>query len=308
MRSRGFARLSLAALLWNVFVIVWGAWVRVSRSGAGCGDHWPRCNGELIPSSPTVQTLIEFTHRATSGVALALVAGVFVWAFRAWPKGHAVRLGAALSMLFILTEALFGAALVLLRLVAGNVSTTRGWVQAAHLGNTFVLLGCLTLTWWWGRGRPGPSLEGKRRPVALAMGLALVVTLLVGMTGGIAALGDTLFPVRSVSEGLAQDFDPASHPLVRLRLWHPVFAVVGSLLAVGVAWGARAATRRRALTLPATLLTVVVLAQLALGVMNIALLTPAWLQLSHLFVADLLWVTLVLVAAEALALTPAGSP
>ncbi len=310
MPSRGFARLALAALLWNLFVIVWGAWVRVSRSGAGCGDHWPRCNGELIPSSPTVQTLIEFTHRATSGVALALVAACALWAYRAFAKGHPLRLWAGLSMVFILTEALFGAALVLLRLVAGNTSTTRGWIQAAHLGNTFVLVACLTLTWWWARGgaptAPRPEVEARRRAVAFGFGAALFVMLLVGMTGGVAALGDTLFPARSLSEGFAQDFDPSAHPLVRLRLWHPVFAAAGSVLTLTVVWGVRAVTRLRALTPAAVAVTALVLAQLALGVLNIALLTPAWLQLAHLFVADLLWIALVVAAA--VTLRPGGSP
>jgi heme A synthase len=95
-------------------VILWGAFVRATGSGAGCGSHWPLCNGELVPRAPQVETVIEFIHRATSGLAFLLVLGLFVLAWRVYPKGDLVRRAAALSFLFIVTEALVGAGLVLL--------------------------------------------------------------------------------------------------------------------------------------------------------------------------------------------------
>ena len=112
-------------LAYNVGVVLWGAYVRASGSGAGCGNHWPLCNGEVTPHSPAIATIIEFTHRVTSGLDLALVAGLVLWAFRAYPRRHAVRLWAVLSAVFLGTEALIGAALVLLEHTARNASSAR---------------------------------------------------------------------------------------------------------------------------------------------------------------------------------------
>src|SRR5215467_12703113 len=65
-------------LAYNVAVIAWGAFVRASGSGAGCGRHWPLCNGEVVPRPTSVATVIEATHRATSGLALVGVVGLLV--------------------------------------------------------------------------------------------------------------------------------------------------------------------------------------------------------------------------------------
>ena len=112
MRLTNFAKYAWGVLAYNLVVILWGAYVRATGSGAGCGSHWPLCNGEVIPRAQQVETMIEFTHRLTSGMAMLLVAGLLIWALRAYPKGHQVRTGAWLSAFFIITEALVGAGLV----------------------------------------------------------------------------------------------------------------------------------------------------------------------------------------------------
>src|SRR5271167_1479156 len=65
---------------WNVAVIHWGALVRATGSGAGCGNHWPLCNGEVIPTSPRIATMIEFTHRAMTGGATITIFLLLLWA------------------------------------------------------------------------------------------------------------------------------------------------------------------------------------------------------------------------------------
>src|SRR5205823_12818689 len=115
-------------------------------SGAGCGNHWPLCNGQMVPLSPTLNTIIEFTHRVTSGIDLAMVALLVIWAFRAFPRHHPARLGAVLSAILLMTEALIGAALVLLEHVARNATANPASSLSTHLVNTLTLLGCLTLT------------------------------------------------------------------------------------------------------------------------------------------------------------------
>jgi heme A synthase len=123
--ARAFERLAWVVLIYGVLVIVWGAVVRATGSGAGCGAHWPLCNGDVVPLAPALATVIEFIHRSTSGVILILTA-LLVWAaFRTFPAGHAARRAAIWSMVFVLIEAAVGAGIVLLRLVQDNASLLR---------------------------------------------------------------------------------------------------------------------------------------------------------------------------------------
>lgn len=287
-----FARFAWGVLVYNLAVILWGAFVRISGSGAGCGNHWPLCGGQLSPAFQTLATAIEFLHRATSGIDLVLVAVLAIWAFRAFPSGHPARLGATLSAVFLLTEAVLGALLVLLEHVAKDQSAARGYWDSAHLTNTLTLVACLTLTAWWGMGKPRVALGGRATWVAAA---TLLSVMLLGMTGVIAALADTLFPAPSLAAALAQDFDPAANIFVRLRGLHPVLAAgVGTWLLMYAAGAIHIpATRRMALAVIG-----LVAAQLLAGLLNMLLLAPVWLQMVHLLVADILWIALVLLCAS----------
>jgi heme A synthase len=287
-----FARYAWAVLSYNVAVVIWGAFVRASGSGAGCGNHWPLCNGEVAPTSPTLKTIIEFTHRSTSGIDLVLVAAMVVWAFRAFPKTHPVRRGAVLSAVFLMMEALLGASLVLLEHVAGNTSPNRAWSLSSHLINTLALLACLTLTAWWATGKPAVRPQGRAAWMAV---VSLLGVMLSGVSGAIAALGDTLFPASSLARSFAQDFDPAANILVRLRVFHPfIAAAVGAwLLYYGLTAGRLAPARRLAFGL-----MLLVVAQIVAGVVNLLLLAPVWMQLVHLALADALWIVLVLLCAS----------
>jgi heme A synthase len=293
--ARRFAPYAWGVLAFNVAVVLWGAFVRATGAGAGCGKHWPLCNGEMLPRSPRLDTIIEFTHRATSGIDLALVALLVFWAFRAFPRNHAVRLGATLSAMFLISEALLGAALVLLGHVAGNPSLAHAYSLSAHLLNTLTLLACLTLTAWWAT-RKAPLHIGGRTAWIAAMSLAIVMML--GVSGAIAALGDTLFPSRSLAEGLARDFDPAASVFVRLRILHPVIA------AFAAAWlffyAVTTARRRPELRPRAWILLVMAAGQITAGVANLLLSAPVWMQMVHLLLADAVWISLVLLCAGTL--------
>jgi len=177
-----FAKFAWFTLGFNVLVILWGALVRATGSGAGCGRHWPDCRGALVPLSPTVETLIEFAHRATSGLALLLVSILVLRAVRAFPRGAPVRAGAWASLAFILVEALIGAGLVLFELVGENSSAARAVVIALHLVNTLLLLGALALTAWWAGGAavPRPRAHGK---AGAAWGFGALLLLGLGATG-----------------------------------------------------------------------------------------------------------------------------
>jgi heme A synthase len=300
MKLSRLAIYAWGVLIFNLVVILWGAYVRASGSGAGCGSHWPLCNGEAFPRTPQIATMIEFTHRLSSGLALILIIGLFGWVFRAYARGHITRRAASFSLLFIFTEALVGAGLVLFELVAHNTSIARAVVIALHLMNTFLLLGALALTAWWISGGRPVRLKGQGL-IGWVLGIGLVSMLVLGASGGVTALGDTLFPARSLAEGLQQDFSPTAHILVRLRLFHPLIAVsVGIYLIIAGAVSTRlrpgAVTKRLA-----RLLTVLYLVQLGAGALNVALQAPIWLQLVHLLLSDLIWITLVLLVSTALA-------
>ena len=303
--QRRFATYAWFVLAFSLTVVLWGAGVRATGSGAGCGDQWPLCNGGWLPQSSQLQTIIEFTHRVTSGPTLGLlVVGLVAFAFRSFPRRHAVRCFAALALLFTATEALIGAALVLLGHVGTNTSPNRAYTLAIHLINTMVLLAVLALTAWFAvasaTGRTEASTE---RPVSRALlGCALLAFLTISVTGTIAALGDTLFASNSLAQGIRQDLSPSAPFFVRLRVWHPIVAVLlgcflfGFAFAIVIHKGPAPAARRLALAV--AFLTLV---QAGVGAMNVLLLAPLWMQLIHLFVADLLWLALVLMSAEMIA-------
>ncbi len=286
-------------------VIVWGAFVRATGSGAGCGSHWPLCNGEVIPRAPSVETLIELSHRVSSGISLLLVVGLVVGAWRSFPPGHLVRRGAVASLVLMLLEALIGAGLVLLELVAGDASLARGWWMAGHLLNTFFLVAALTLTAWWATDDARPRL--RTAPALTAtLALALAGMLILGVSGAITALGDTLFPAATLAEGKAQTFSGAAHAFVRLRVWHPVLALLVGTLVLSAALHAVRVRATPAVHLAARALAGLFAANLAVGVLNVWWLAPVSVQLVHLLLADLAWIALVVLAAAALA-APARS-
>ena len=294
------ARFAWFALFYNVLVILWGAYVRATGSGAGCGAHWPLCNGQVLPQDPSVAMLIEFSHRLSSGLALIIVIALFVWVRRAVPPGSPARRAAAASLVFIITEALLGAGLVLFRLVAQDESLARALVMPLHLANTLVLLLCLTLSAHWLSGGSPVSIQGRTRRFAIAVAL-LVLMVGVGKTGAVAALGDTLYPSASLAEGLQADASPTASLLLRLRVLHPALALAtAAALFFGLTALPVVASDRRGRLAKRSVFWLTVI-QVAFGFANIWMLAPVWMQLVHLLLADLLWITLVLTVASALA-------
>ena len=300
------ARFAWSVLAYNLAVILWGAYVRATGSGAGCGAHWPLCNGQVIPRAPGAEMLVEFSHRLTSGVALIAVVALAAAVFRSRPVDHPSRRAAGWATFFMLTEAGVGAALVLFRLVADNASVARALFMAVHLVNTFFLLACVTLTAHFLSDGASLRLAGRPgRVAALAAGCLGLVA--VGVSGAIAALGDTLFPARSIAEALRADLSPTSHFLLRLRVLHPAIAVVVGLALAGSAHRFPLPPGDRRGRLAARLVVALALTQLAVGFLNVLLLAPVWMQLVHLLAADLLWIAFVVLAASTLA-DDASSP
>jgi cytochrome c oxidase assembly protein subunit 15 len=289
-RTANFTRFAWGVLAWNLLVVLWGAFVRASGSGAGCGSHWPLCNGEVVPLAPRIETIIEFTHRMMSGVSLVAVAALWLWSRRSFSRDNRARKMALASVAFLITEALLGAGLVLFNYVDKDQSVGRAFYLSLHLANTLLLLAALALTAWFSRG--APSSPGRRSSLVLA---ALPIAMLVCITGAIAALGDTLFPATSLAQGLREDFSGAANFLLRLRVLHPVFAVLGALYFAGASIAILRAHHSRL----AIYVLILALTQVCAGALNVILLAPVWMQITHLLLADLVWIALVLLSVEA---------
>jgi len=285
---RPIVRYAWFVLGFNVLVILLGALVRATGSGAGCGSSWPTCDGVLIPELEGA-TAVEFTHRAASGVALVLVVALALLVWRWTDKGDQARTGAALSVVAIVGEALIGALIVLAEWVAEDASLARAVSVPLHLVNTLFLLAALALTIFWLEGgcRLDPGRDRATTWTVVLGGLALV---LLAASGAITALADTLFPKTA-----GADLSTESHFLTDLRIVHPVLAVV----AAAIGWWASVRTSG-ALKGWAKWLPVLVGLMLLTGVVNVALGVPVWMQLVHLLLADILWVFYVLSSAEAL--------
>lgn len=295
--SKALVVYAWVVVAYNVLVILWGAVVRATGSGAGCGDNWPLCNGDFFPHHPRLATIIEFAHRSMSGISTVLVIGLVIWVFYAVGRGHRARRAAVASVLLLVTEALLGAALVLGGFVGENISTARVLMQSIHFTNTMLFLGALSLTaWWLGGASPSESprldSDSDRSNLALPAWIAVIATIAVGATGSVAALADTLFPSPSLLEGLAADFASTSPLLVRMRWIHPAAAVVGLLCVVWLVMKVRS----RLAWVVAGLLGL----QFVLGIADVLLLAPTWIQIVHLLGADMYWIALVCLAAEAL--------
>lgn len=296
--SVALRRFAWGVLAYFIATILWGTIVRASGSGDGCGNHWPLCNGTVIQQSPTIQTIIEFTHRVTAGLDMIFVLGLLVWTWRRTVPKHLARWAAGAAVFFTLTEGLLGALLVKLGLTAQSQSPMRAPFLALHFSNTLLLVAALAMAAHF-LGRSAGFRWSEIRlnaPAGTTIGMIAVMT--VGVTGSLAALGDTLFPATSLGESLHQDFSVTSSWLLRWRWTHPAAAVVASIFLIwllirashrGGPWDNR--------RLAAFVLGLLAL-QYVLGALDVWLLAPVWMQVIHLLAADVLWTSLVVLTAR----------
>jgi heme A synthase len=296
MKDLGMSRFSKYAwfvVLFLILVILWGAVVRATGSGAGCGNHWPTCDGQIIPQPESIERMIEFSHRVTSAFSGFLVLGMLIWVFRVdFPANKKfIRWMAVMTFIFILIEGGLGAALVRFELVGENASSARAIVIALHLGNTLILLAFATLTAWASQLQKPRYFTGMS-PIKWGIIVALVGYIILSAMGAITALGDTLFPVESLAEGIQQDLDPTAHFLIELRIWHPIVAIIVSSYLFAYGYRLRNSAYERLVNIMFAL----IILQVTMGFINVILLAPIWMQILHLLIADSLWIVLVILA------------
>ena len=288
-----FAKYVWLVLLYNLAAVAWGVFVRASKSGDGCGSHWPLCDGDHLPLMGTSARYVEASHRLSTGLVGLLMIVLVAWAWRAFPKGHLARKASAAALGMTILEGLIGAALVKFQLVTDNDSAFRAGVMAFHVVSTFLLLGSLSVAGLAGAGVSRVTLRGQGAVAGmLAMGGFGIV--LLGVSGSISALGHQL---HAVSDVLKAAQNPATHWMVRLQPWHPYIAAsIGLylLLAAGLLQHLRPDPRVAAASRWVVGLFV---AQLLMGLANIWLRAPIPMQMAHLVMADVNWISLVALAA-----------
>ncbi len=310
--SKSFTTYAWIFLFYMLLVILFGAWVRITGSGAGCGANWPDCHGEMIPADllQEYETLIEYTHRVTAGILGPMVIALLVWAWKRFGN-HRVFWATVVTAVFIVIESLIGAGLVLAELVADDDSASRAIVISIHLVNTLALTGSAALIAWWSTGKAAPSWTRASTWTWLLIA-GLLGLILTSMSGAVTALGDTLFPTDpTIGEGLfasvRDDLSATNHFLVRLRIFHPIIAIGVAAYLMALTWVLRLKTDASPLVERWANLTLwFVLAQTIIGVVNVVLAAPGWIQLLHLFAAQLVWIAALFWTLSTL--MPADSP
>jgi len=304
---RRFARFARLLIGYTLGVILFGAGVRITDSGAGCGQHWPTCNGEVLHLPKSLATLIELSHRLTSGISMLAILGLLIGAFRLYPAGHVVRASAVFSFVMILIEALLGMLIVLMRWVVHDASFGRILALPLHLVSTALLTAALT---WCAYFASVPDAKPSHLPKAarnllLLAGLGI---LFVSASGAVTALGDTVYPVHAsgFAARLQEDQGLNAHLLQRMRGVHPFLAVgVAAFVAYAAAllpsYRSSRGVRQASFALGGS-----VLFQVFAGVLNIWLSAPGPLQVVHLLLANIVWISLILLAAAMRQADPHG--
>lgn len=300
-KSTSFSNWVMLLIIYTMVIILWGAWVRISGSGAGCGDSWPLCQGQVIPEFASYKTFIEYFHRLKSGLYGLFILGTLIYVQRkSLNFSSRVKKWVLIVNLLTLSEALLGAKLVLFGLVTDNDSPYRALVMSLHLLNSAALVG--SLIWLWDISKksgatrlqsPWPSQTLKIKKVIFGL---IIGFLVLGVTGAIAALSNTLFPSASLLGGLSEDFSSDSHFLVRLRFLHPLMGlVIGGSLALIAYWGSElAGTSENILKVRGYRLSALTTIGVVFGMLTLFFLYPVWMKLTHLLLAYLIWMHLIL--------------
>ena len=289
-KHKFFPGCCFCVLCFCLSIILWGAWVRISHSGDGCGQSWPSCQGKyFMDPGEQEKTWIEWIHRASSGLfgvtVLLLVVGAF------FLKHSAVFKSALVALFFTISEALLGARLVLAGLTGGNDSLARVLTMNLHLLNSLLLTSSIFICWRLSIGKnfslTKPNTGSDLFTPALTK-IFIFVFFLIAFFGSVSSLSVSLFPSTSLWEGMALDFDFQSHWLVRLRLLHPVLAIIcggGFLLYYFLDFYFKNIKPKIMSELcPQKILIFCLCLALFSGLMNLVLLSPVFLKLTHLLI------------------------
>ncbi len=287
--ARTFRQAALWILGYSLLVIIFGAFVRASLSGDGCGVHWPDCYGSILPKGAPLQTYIELTHRTTSGFLIILSAALAIASFRLFPKGSLHRKAGLLTLVSVLISAAIGAALVLNKWVEFDRSAARAITMPLHLVNNYFLIGTLLLL-----ALPAEIVNKIRfRKQGEVGGLvwgSLTAMFVLGGTGALSAMGKTAFSnelatAQGLSDRLQLHMAADAHPLLKGGISHPLIATGAFIL---ILLTCRQLVRRRPseqVSFWSNMTSGSMVFQMLLGLVNLIASAPVALQLFHLAAA-----------------------
>lgn len=285
-----FSRFLKILIIYTLLVILWGAWVRISHSGDGCGDTWPLCQGRLIPEAEQQKTWVEYTHRLMSGLYGLFVLGLYLWGKKVYTTLHPARKAGLFTLLFMCTEALLGAKLVLFKLVGTDSSFFRLFAISLHQINSLLLMGS-TLVWMLQSQLPLSSTHGNSFHFKKLSYIWLVI--LIATTGAWAALASTLFPTSSLAQGWAEDLSAHSHFLLKLRIVHPLLALIAGTCIAVFFWRRYQSASSPELQKKALQNSVFFSVALVFGILTLLMLSPIWMKLAHLAIAHGIFISIV---------------
>ena len=271
---------------------VLGAVVRITGSGMGCGDHWPRCHGHWFPPLERMDLIIEVTHRY---VAAALTLAVLALVFVAWRRRESPGVGgpggvlrpALAAALLVVAAALLGAVTVKLDLHAAAV--------VIHLGLAMFLIAALALaavrSSSMSAGGSAATSPKTIRGAAVAAGIAFFAVVMGGITANIAggAVSCGGFPhCREISAG--------GTPLY-VQVGHRVLAFALLLHLFGMLMALRKRTEPQTVRLWTQIAFGVVLAQILVAAAMVEMGLPLHLRVLHQAVGTLVWLVVFVFAA-----------
>ncbi|MCU0317110.1 MAG: heme o synthase [Fimbriimonadaceae bacterium] len=294
-----FGKFSLLLLAYTVLVVLFGAFVRASLSGDGCGTSWPFCHGSVLPIGAQTKTYIELTHRFTSGLVLFGTIALVVWSFRLFAKGHVIRKASVVALGTTLISSAIGALLVRAEWVVHDKSLGRAISMPIHLVNNFFLLASLALAGYWALGG---ALPGKNLKSSTARGIKWLAGgyFLLGMTGALSAMGKTAYltelkAARTFLERITMHVGENAPPLLRGGLTHPILAMGVLALTAWVCYFAKQSLpQSQPVKQWANWVLGIYLFQMAFGVVNLVMSAPVAMQLAHLLLAVISWLALVM--------------
>src|SRR5882762_1361332 len=279
--TRRFTRLAWTAATFTYLLIILGAIVRITGSGLGCGEHWPLCNGKLLPPLD-LPTLIEYGHRLAAAAVSGLVAALAAYAW--WLRRNAgyERPGVAayVALMLLVLQVGLGAVTVKLSLPP--------WTVILHLGTAMLLLATLIvaakLTPRASPGNTRPPISSGSRPALVglvALVLGFVTVLFGALTANLGAASACLgFPLCN------DQFIPAGNYLQQLHWTHRLLAY--TLFAYVVWWAVRSKRPGPWYVVALVTLQVAVAAAMVLSGL------PQPLQAAHVAMGAAVWAALVL--------------
>jgi cytochrome c oxidase assembly protein subunit 15 len=238
------------------------------------------------------KTLTEYLHRLTSGFYGIFVLSLWLWNFKLFPKKTAARQASTAVLVLMILEALLGAALVLKGLVGENATIFRLVVMTCHQMNSLLLTGSTVVLALVSRPQLEPETLHIQWRNLFSNAKFWMTFMVIPATGAWAALANTLFPSQNLQEGILKDLTPDVPWILRLRIVHPVLALTIGFYLV-FRFYKKSFDSEGDVSNANLILAGVLSVALIFGMLTLLALSPVWMKLVHLTLAQVVWISIV---------------